>query len=283
LEAGEFPAAHKKVVIASLLLGAAGARMSLILVKIIRKFKSFFGMGSPPPSSSNTDVIHVHAHSMPVIYRRHARARNYVLRLFSNKTVVVTVPRAGTMNFARDFVASRKNWLEKQWRILETRNVPPQLLRPGMEILFRGEPVVLRVQKTGPDLQLQFGAESAPLACLGGNLRPALERHLQKLAKTELAGRTRELAATHRLAVKRVTVRNQKTRWGSCSHNGTISLNWRLIQLPAGVRDYIIVHELMHLRELNHSLRFWAEVEKVCPNYRAAEDWLKKNSGQVGF
>jgi predicted metal-dependent hydrolase len=152
-----------------------------------------------------------------------------------------------------------------------------------MEILFRGEPVALRVQQNGLDWQLLFGSESAPLADADGNLRPTLERHLQLLAKTELAARAQELAAAHHLDVKRVAVRNQKTRWGSCSHSGTISLNWRLIQLPAAVRDYIIVHELMHLRQLNHSPRFWAEVEKASPNYRGAEDWLKKNSGQVGF
>jgi predicted metal-dependent hydrolase len=249
---------------------------------MIRKIRRFFRMAEPP-SLSNPDVINVHAHAMPVIYRRHARARNYVLRLFSNKTVVVTMPRAGTKAFARNFVASRKNWLERQWRILESRHFPPQLLRPGMEILFRGEPVALRLQQTGLDSQLLFGSESTPLADSDGNLRPTLERHLQLLAKTELAARARELAAAHHLEIKRVAVRNQKTRWGSCSHSGTISLNWRLIQLPAAVRDYIIVHELMHLRQLNHSPRFWAEVEKASPNYRAAEDWLKKNSGQVGF
>jgi len=220
---------------------------------------------------------------MPIIYRRHARARNYVLRLYANKTVVVTVPRAGTRSFARTFVASRRNWLEKQWRILEARKIPPQVLRPGMEILFRGEQVALRARQNGPRWQLQFGGETAPLADPDGNLRPALERHLQNLARTELAIRVRELAAAQRLEIKRVVVRNQKSRWGSCSHNGTISLNWRLVQLPAKVRDYIIVHELMHLRELNHSPRFWAEVEKVYPDYHAAEDWLKQNSGQVGF
>jgi len=250
---------------------------------MIRKFRSFFRLGAPVQPSPNPDVIDVHAHSMPIIYRRHARARNYVLRLCANQTVVVTLPQAGTRSFARDFVASRKSWLEKQWRILETRKIPPQMLRPGMDILFRGEPVVLRVQRTGLDWQLQIGSETAPLTGLGGNLRPALENHLRNLAKTELAIRARDLAAAHHLEVKRVTVRNQKSRWGSCSHNGTISLNWRLIQLPAAVRDYIIVHELMHLRELNHSPRFWAEVEKVCPDYRAAENWLKQNSGQVGF
>jgi len=95
--------------------------------------------------------------------------------------------------------------------------------------------------------------------------------------------RVEELAAQHSCQVKRVVIRNQRTRWGSCSCHGAISLNWRLIQLPAHVRDYIIVHELMHLRHLNHSPRFWAEVESSCPNYRHAEDWLKRHATQVGF
>lgn len=220
---------------------------------------------------------------MPIIYRRHARARNYVLRLYSNKTVVVTVPRAGTRIFARNFVASRKTWLEKQWRILEKRKIPPHFLRPGMEVLFRGQSVPLRVHGTGQDCQLHFGGETAPVRSPEDNLRPALENRLKHLARTELVRRAYELASSHQLDVKNVTVRNQKTRWGSCSFKGTISLNWRLIQLPDDVRDYIILHELMHLRELNHSNRFWAEVERVCPTYRTAENWLKQNSGQVGF
>jgi len=73
-------------------------------------------------------------------------------------------------------------------------------------------------------------------------------------------------------------VRNQRSRWGSCSHRGSISLNWRLIQAPPFVRDYILLHELMHLREMNHSPRFWSEVESVCPYYQVAERWLKAHS-----
>ena len=164
--------------------------IGVVVVKIIRKFRTFFRLEAPPQPSSNPDVINVHSHAMPIIYRRHARARNYVLRLHSNQTVVVTMPRAGTRSFARDFVASRKNWLEKQWRILETRKIPPQLLRPGMEILFRGEPVTLRAQKIGDDWQLQFGDEIAPLPALAGNLRPALESHLQHAGQNRI-GRTR--------------------------------------------------------------------------------------------
>jgi hypothetical protein len=74
-------------------------------------------------------------------------------------------------------------------------------------------------------------------------------------------------------------VRSQKSRWGSCSRRGTISLNWRLIQTPAFVSDYICLHELMHLRQMNHSPRFWREMERVCPDYRMAERWLKEHSG----
>ncbi len=84
--------------------------------------------------------------------------------------------------------------------------------------------------------------------------------------------------------IKQVTVRNQpRSRWGSCSSTGTISLNWRLVQTPDAVRDYIIHHELMHLREMNHSARFWARVEEVCPAWRDAERWLKRNGSLVGL
>ena len=111
------------------------------------------------------------------------------------------------------------------------------------------------------------------------DLRPAIEGHLRTLAAKELTVRTLEFAALHQLSIHRVTIRAQGSRWGSCSFSGVISLNWRLIQTPPFVRDYIILHELMHLRQMNHSARFWKEVERVCPDYRSAKLWLKENPG----
>jgi predicted metal-dependent hydrolase len=73
-------------------------------------------------------------------------------------------------------------------------------------------------------------------------------------------------------------VRNQKSRWGSCSRRGTISLNWRLIQTPEFVRDYIILHELAHRRQMNHSEKFWLEVERLFTDYLLAERWLKQHA-----
>jgi predicted metal-dependent hydrolase len=115
-----------------------------------------------------------------------------------------------------------------------------------------------------------------------GDLRPLVERHLRELAQRELASRAWELAARHSCALGKVCIRNQRTRWGSCSRRGTVSLNWRLIQVPETVRDYLILHELMHLREMNHSRRFWQEVERVCPGYREAERWLRRNAALLG-
>jgi hypothetical protein len=234
----------------------------------------------PPPASG---TIEIHGHRVPVRLRRHPRARRYLLRLQADKTVVVTVPRRGSLEFARQFAASRRDWLEKQWRILEARRAPPADLRPGMEALLRGRRVALEAREQGGLLEIWLDNQRVPAAAPGGNLRTAVEAHLRALAQSELALRAQELARQHGAPMRRVTVRNQRSRWGSCSVRGTISLNWRLIQVPETVRDYIILHELTHLRQLNHSARFWAEVEKVCPDYRAAEAWLKKNSSELGF
>jgi len=103
-----------------------------------------------------------------------------------------------------------------------------------------------------------------------------VQGHLRGLAERELPVRTRELARLHGIAVGRISVRAQKTRWGSCSARGTISLNWRLIHAPPHVADYLIIHELMHRREMNHSARYWKLVARACPGYRRAEEWLKK-------
>ena len=89
--------------------------------------------------------------------------------------------------------------------------------------------------------------------------------------------RVTELVASHQLSIQRISIRNQRSRWGSCSRQGNISLNWRLIQFPPFVRDYIILHELAHLRQMNHSAKFWNEVARLCPRYPAAEKWLKAN------
>ena len=166
-------------------------------------------------------------------------------------------------------------WLEQQIQRLEAQPKVSQEWKLGTEIYFRGEQVKIEVETVG---QIRFGSELLSLRDVTVDLRPAIQKHLQKLAQKEFPVRVMKLAALHGIQISKVSVRNQKSRWGSCSRRGTISLNWRLIQTPDFVRDYIILHELAHRKQMNHSDRFWLEVERLCPDYLVAERWLKQNS-----
>lgn len=99
--------------------------------------------------------------------------------------------------------------------------------------------------------------------------RASRERAIKELPPALLA-----LGREHGIAVTSVSIRNQRSRWGACSARGSITLNWRLILVPAFVREYVMIHELMHCRELNHSKRFWGHVRAACPRYREARQWL---------
>ncbi len=107
---------------------------------------------------------------------------------------------------------------------------------------------------------------------------PAIERRLRDRATRELPARLLELASRHGLQVRRVSVRNQRWRWGSCARNGHICLNWRLVRMPADVRDYVMIHELMHLKRMDHSPKFWRLVAGACPDYENARKWLRDHA-----
>ncbi len=223
------------------------------------------------------ESLEIAGQRVPLLLVHNPRARRYLLRLRPDGTARVTVPRGGSVSAARRFANQNLAWLEAQLKRLPTPAPQPPEWRPGSEVLFRGELARLETAASGDNVIL-LGAEKLTGIQPADDLRPTVESHLRRLAERELPLRVMEFAASHRLAVRRVTVRNQRSRWGSCSRRGTISLNWRLVQTPPFVRDYIILHELMHLREMNHSSRFWRQVETVCPGYRTAEQWLKQHS-----
>ena len=173
-------------------------------------------------------------------------------------------------------------WVEKQFLSLRLQDslLPDEASLAVGTVLFRGRRV-----------PVQRVCEDESLACFAGqcdrdlsgesSLRDTVETILYRLAKVELPEATGRLAKVHGFNPGRVTIRNQRTRWGSCSSTGAISLNWRLIQVPAFVRDYVILHELIHLDHLNHSTRFWERLAKACPNLNAAEAWLKLHGNRI--
>lgn len=224
------------------------------------------------------ESIEVNGHQLPLIFVRHPRARRYILRLHRNGAARVTIPRGGSTTEALRFAARHQQWLAAALQRQATRPVTPQPWTIGTSFYFRGAPVMIECAATAEVKLVRFGSEVLAVTDLQADLRPAIEKHLRQLATRELPPRVTAYAIQHHLDMKRITIRNQRSRWGSCSPRGTISLNWRLIQTPLPVQDYIILHELMHLRQMNHSARFWQEVKNVCPTYESAELWLKQNS-----
>ena len=206
-------------------------------------------------------------------YRKRPNARRYILRLNQQTDGgCVTIPRGGSLAEARSFARRNLRWLEERLRLWREKSA---MALAESTIWFHGEPLALVVVS---EAEVLLGGTVMRIQPGAGNVRSRLRLKLWGMARAELPPRVGELAAAHGLAVKRVSVRDQRSRWGSCSAKGVVSLNWRLIQAPDFVRDYIIVHELMHLREMNHSERFWKLVYDAFPMTDDAEKWLKKNA-----
>jgi predicted metal-dependent hydrolase len=232
--------------------------------------QEFFATGT---GGAGPDLVFVRSH----------RARHYRLTLRRDGVGVVTVPAHGSEREARRFAGEHRDWLERARRRQARKPRGAEVWTLGTPVLWRGAMTEIRPAGTGGRPAVCLAADVFRVPAHEGDLRPALEVQFARRGKIELPARTWELAATTRVDVKHVTVRNQRSRWGSCSAGGTISLNWRLVRTPDTVRDYIIYHELMHLREMNHSDRFWARVGEVCPGWRDAERWLKRNGSLLGL
>jgi predicted metal-dependent hydrolase len=123
--------------------------------------------------------------------------------------------------------------------------------------------------------QRQLAEQHRARSC--ARLPPEALRSLRARAVLELPAELRRLAEANRLRVERISVRNQRWRWGSCSPSGHVCLNWRLVLMPAFVREYVLIHELMHLKRFDHSRAFWQLVETACPRHTEARRWLREN------
>jgi predicted metal-dependent hydrolase len=189
-----------------------------------------------------------------LVFVRHPRARRYVIRVTDDGAVRVTVPRWGSKREAAAFAADQRAWVEKQLRARAEREQRERERRTsnGSDGTTNGE--------------RQPGASASK------------QRQLIVRAKKELPPRLLALASQHRLTVTRISIRNQRWRWGSCSRGGHICLNWRLVTMPEDVRDYVLIHELMHLKRMDHSPKFWKLVAEACPKYEDARLWLRRAS-----
>jgi predicted metal-dependent hydrolase len=198
--------------------------------------------------------------------------------------VQVAAPLRATRDELRAAVTLRAPWILKHLALLAERP-PPRTWNEGELVPFLGRPLALRLQAnrrrfvcaeddqlvvSGPDLE----DERARV----GTVELAVSRWLRTQAASYFPQRARDWSAVVGAEPSAVLVRDQKRRWGSCSSDRTLRFNWRLIMAPPEIGDYVVVHELAHLRVPNHSPAFWAEVERVLPDYRDRRQELKRLS-----
>ena len=220
----------------------------------------------------------------PVEIRRHPAARRMTLRVSrTTRSVIVTLPVSCDLAQAGTFLSSHLDWVRER-----LGNLPEHIpFSSGSVIPLRGVPHVIIERgpcRRAPVVQLGTTVDSKQAISVSGqpeHVARRLRDWLAQEASRDLVDRVRWHAKNLGLKAGRITVRDQKSRWGSCSTTGALSFSWRLIMAPDFVLDYVAAHEVAHLAEMNHGKRFWALVARTMPRTEEAKRWLQISGGDL--
>lgn len=226
-------------------------------------------------ASAAPAVVVLGGREVSLTIRRSDRARRLRMRMLPAIGLEVVVPHNVSDDDALAFVRREAVWV---LRHVERAAPLPQQLAPadGVTIPYLGAALPLRMIAAGP-VALVDGALSVPAS---GGL-DAIERwyrgEARRLGKDLAIARAAELG----VSFGRLAIKDTSSRWGSCSTKGNINLSWRLVMAPPEIFDYVVAHEVAHLREMNHSPRFWSLVESLCPRYREHRRWLRLHGHEL--
>ncbi len=212
---------------------------------------------------------------IPYTIRRSARARRVRINVHAHTGVEVVLPPRAPERAAAAAVSELRPWIES--RLAEAQRVLDRIAARAGTVPYLDAALELVPQ---PGRQ-RVHRDGARLLVPQGDARPALERFYRRAARAEIAprlDRASELAGTPYSALD---IRAQRTRWASCSTTGRMSFNWRLLLAPERVLEYVVWHEVCHLRILDHSPRFWALVERHWPSYREERQWLSRHGATL--
>jgi predicted metal-dependent hydrolase len=213
-----------------------------------------------------------------------ARARRLSVRVYPAGRVEVVAPRRASASMVQQFVAKHRDWIDARVRECAARQLtltpPTELLLPAitrcMQIEYRHEPVLPRLRQLDQQQLLLRGALAEPQTW-----SRLLLTWITEVAYQEFQQRLQTLATEYGFKFDRLQIRRQRTRWGSCSSSGTISLNLCALFLRPEALRYLMIHELCHTRHMNHSPKFWALVQACEPGYQALDKELSKAWRQV--
>jgi predicted metal-dependent hydrolase len=198
--------------------------------------------------------------------------------------VTVVLPAESDVD-PESIVEDNARWILRKWRKYEEHRerAPSRAFEPGERFPFRGDERLLRVESVAASRVTADAFVLAADTVERAGVRDALAELYRSEARSHFQSRIDHYADEMGVEPGKLELRNQRTRWASCSPQRTLSFNWRLVMAPDGVIDYVVVHELAHLREQNHTQRFWNIVDQYDPNYEAHVDWLTENSARLIF
>jgi len=207
--------------------------------------------------------------------RRHRHARRYTLRVVAvTREAVLTMPPRGSFREARAFAEKHGAWIAA--RLGRLPQAAP--FAHGTVLPLRGVPhAIIHRRGVRGTAWIETDRDGERLLCVAGSTEYIARRigdYLKREAKRDLAAAVAQHAERLGVTVRRIAVRDQASRWGSCSTTGVLSFSWRLILAPRHVLDYLAAHEVAHLTEMNHSPRFWRLVGRLCPDAARAKAWL---------
>ena len=213
--------------------------------------------------------------------RINPRARRIIVKVHpSTGEVAVIAPSARAINGAIDFARAERNWIAER-----LARIPPVVpFAPGAVLPYRGVEHVIRwTGAARGTVALDHDAPRPTIRVAGGLefLGRRLEDWFKRQARAQLTRKVEFYAEALGVKVRRITIRDGASRWGSCSSSGSLSFSWRLVMAPPFVLDYVAAHEVAHLREMNHGPRFWRHVERLVGDTTAAQTWLRENGSAL--
>lgn len=232
-----------------------------------------------PRAAIETRVIRLEGQEIPYLLKRSSKRRTIGLSI-DHRGLTVSAPQRAAVGHLEQVLQERSGWLFDKLREWQERQPASFNCADGETLLFLGSELVLRLIEGGPRVQSNL-LEDDTLVVTVPNVEDAvavrrkLEQWYRAEARRHFMQRLEHYASCMGLKVRNVALSGARTRWGSCNAKGDIRLSWRLIQAPISQIDYVVVHELAHIRELNHSSRFWAIVEETLPHYATAQRALK--------
>ena len=210
-----------------------------------------------------------------------SRRKTIALIVKPDGALIVRAPLRTPERTINEFIEKNSGWVQrKQAEALAAPPPSPRQYLPGELFIYMGNgyPLVITEGQQEP-LLLEDAFKLAESA--HGNARLVFERWYRAQAIEIITGRVSLYASQHDFQYKRVGITSARTRWGSCSAQGSLNFSWRLILAPLQVVDYVVVHELVHTVCHNHSRRFWNKVETIMPDYQERRKWLNANAGQL--